>query len=107
VNRGTSTPYTLSQKNLTWVLSTNKQILQRQILFEPLFNNKAPLTKKRGLIKLTSHKKFSKICKFNRQAFKNYFKKTEKKTTTESTQYKLTSEEKLCRFRLAGIGGKT
>jgi hypothetical protein len=44
VNRGTSTPYTLSQKNLTWVLPTNKQILQGH-MFELLFNNKAPHNK--------------------------------------------------------------
>jgi hypothetical protein len=46
MNRIASTPYTLIQKNLTWVLPTNKQILQRQ-MFEPLFNNKTPITKKR------------------------------------------------------------
>jgi len=49
VNRSTLTPSTLSQKNLTWVLPTNKQILQGQ-MFESLFNNKAPLTNKRWLI---------------------------------------------------------
>jgi hypothetical protein len=46
MNKDTSTPYALSQKNLTWVLPTNKQILKEQ-MFEPLINNKAPLTKKR------------------------------------------------------------
>jgi hypothetical protein len=42
--------YTLSQKKLTWVLSTTTQILQ-ELAIEPLSHNKRSTTKKRGLIR--------------------------------------------------------
>jgi hypothetical protein len=75
-------------------------------MFEPLFNDKAPITKKRVLTYLISHKKSSKICKFNKQTFKNYSKKAEKKQLQKAHNTSTTSKEKLrvsCRNRRKNI----
>jgi hypothetical protein len=74
-------------------------------MFEPLFNNKASLTNKRWLIYLTSHKKCSKICKFNRHTFKNYYKKIEKKKQLQKAPNISRRRKRNC-VCLEGTGGK-
>jgi hypothetical protein len=55
-------------------------------MFESLFNNKASLTNKRWLIKLTSSKKSSKNCKFDRQT--DRLSKTTLKKEKEKKNYR-------------------